>query len=173
MADNYIQMYNKNPAQFVLPSVHKKLLPIIEAFASDVGKFADYIRALRDSCEGAAYDELHDLYRKVSLRALQVVRRQRMRKAVMVINPEVCKRLGRPTTYDEQMDIATCIGSAWEEMRTDMLNKERASLRTKRIPTEEREVILKAFWTNIEKKLDKGEVLLGEHDIDEIVERLK
>jgi hypothetical protein len=173
LADNYMQAYNRMPDSFVLPAEHADLAPIIRHFAKDATAFSEYIRALRDASEGLPYDELHEVYRKVSLRALQLQRRTRLRKAVLVMLPDVEEKLGRSTKYQEQLDIAEWVEKVWGKMRTDLMDQERKELASKRINTTDRAVLLDAFWTNIDKKLAKGIVPLADHSVDEIVERLR
>lgn len=161
LADNYIQTRNKMPESFVLPANHAVLKPIIEAFASDAEAFSDYIRALRDSSGGVVYDELHNIYRTISTRTLQVVRRTRLRKAVTTLLPHLEKRAGRAVNYREQMHICDLLEKEWGAMRLNLMRRERDALERKRLPTEERAAVLDAFWTDIDKKIEKGEVPLG------------
>ena len=172
LADNYIQAYNRMPTGFVLPADHSMLRPVIEAFAKDATAWGDYLRALRDATEGLVYDEIHELYRTVSVRALQVVRRTRIRKAVLLLLPQVEELLDRKVSYDEQMVMARMVEQDWGAQRLALLERERNALTSKRIPTEERAAILDAFWANLDKKLDKGTTMLSDETINKIVKDL-
>lgn len=160
LADSYIQAYNRMPKQFVLPAEHSMLKPVIEAFAYDTDAFAQYIRALRDAADGTAYDELHELYRMVSMRALQNERRARIRKGLLLLFPHMAAALGREPTYDEQMRIARFIEQRWGAMRIEFLASERRLYKTRRLSSEERNISLKRFWKSLDDALEKGEVPL-------------
>lgn len=173
LADNYIQTYNRMPEKFVLPAEHSILLPIVESFATDTNAFADYIRALRDASTGFAYDDLHALYRTISVRALQVVRRTRLRKAVMLLLPTIEATLGRSISYDEQLFTAKFMEQAWGAERINLMNRERSSTGVKRLTTDDRSVLLDAFWTNIDKKLDAGDVVMGDASLGHLIHQLE
>lgn len=169
LADMYIQSYNRMPQGFVLPVAHNVLQPVIEAFAADATAFADYIRALRDSVEGVAYDELHALYRTISVRALQVVRRTRVRKAVLLLLPELEIMAKRSIAYDEQISIGKALEQTWGAARLSLMSRERNALTAKRLPTDERAAVLNAYWVDIDKQLTKGIVPLGDTTMDDLL----
>lgn len=170
LADNYMQTYNRMPASFVLPADHAIVRPIVEAFASDTGAFADYIKALRDASDGVAYDELHALYRTISIRALQTTRRTRVRKAVLLLTPAIEELTSKTLSYDDQVVLAKYVEQAWGTLRLTLMDRERAALSRKRLDTEDRAVLLDAFWKDIDNKIEKGQVLLGETSLDDLVE---
>lgn len=161
LADSYIQAYNRMPDSFVLPAEHAVLQPVIASFASDTAAFAKYIRALRDGSDGGAYDDLHDLYRVVDMRALQAERRARIRKAVLLLAPELERAIKRPLPYEDQLQTARFIEGRWGAMRLDCLASERRLRNTKRLPAEERNATLQKFWQTIDKALEEGQVPLG------------
>lgn len=169
LADAYIRAYNKVPTKFVLPKQHEILKPVIEAFAKDTGAFADYIRILRDSVDGVAKDELHDLYRSVSVRALQVVRRTRLRKALVALLPQLEKVAGRPLSYEQQMLLLKQIEHEWGKMRMDAMSKERTALKSARINSEERTRVLDQFWADMDKAIERGDIPLGRMTIKKLV----
>ncbi len=170
LADSYIQAYNRVPDQFVLPADHAILKPIIEAFASNTSAFAQYIKTLRDASESKDYDELHDLYRTIDMRALQSARRSRIRKAVAVLLPEFSAALGRDLTYEEQLKAARFIEHRWGAMRVAHMSEERSKHNKGRLPAEERTTSLSQFWSNIETSLENNNVPLGgEHFKDELL----
>lgn len=162
MADSYIQAYNRIPDQFVLPREHAVLKPVIDAFALDTQAFATYIRAMRDGSEGIAYDELHDLYRTVSVRALQTQRRSRIRKAALLLVPLVEQKVGRVLRYDDEVVLAKFIEQRWGAMRMMALASARAERQDRRLPAEDRAILLEEFWRALDRKLDEGEVPLGD-----------
>lgn len=173
VADAHIQSYNKLKSRFILPAEHELVKPVVEAFANDTGAFAEYIRALRDAVSGAAKPELNALYRTVSLRALQVTRRSRVRRAVTTLVPQIEKQLKREVNYDEQMLLGRFIEQVWGALRLDAMSHERDARRLKHLDAETRNEILADFWSEIDKKLDKGVVDLGEktiHDLAAVIE---
>jgi len=173
LADNYMQTYNRMPETFVLPAEHSVVQPIIEAFAKDTAAFADYIRALRDGSTGIAYDELHALYRTISIRALQVERRTRVRSAVMIIINDLQELVGRAIKYDEQLKVAKIIEQIWGDMRMSLMARERSLVSEKRLAVDDRAVLLAAFWRDIDNKLARGEVPLGDRNINDIAMELQ
>lgn len=172
-ADNYIQAYNRMREGFTLPADHALLRAVIEAFTTDAAAWADYIRALRDAVEGAAYDDLHDLYRTISVRALQVIRRTRLRKAVLVLQPEIETLLGRAINYTEQTQVASGLEQIWGAARMALMSRERREVTANRLSSEERAAILTAYWKDIDNKLAKGVVPLFDTDLDTLTKVIK
>ena len=161
LADSYIQAFNRMPQQFVLPREHAVLKPVIDSFATDTQAFAAYIRAVRDGSEGATYDEIHDLYRTVSVRALQTQRRNRIRKAALLLVPRVEEALGRVLRYDDEVVLAKFVEQRWGVMRLDAMAEARNELSKKRLPSEDRAALLENFWKGLDEALDTGDVPLG------------
>lgn len=175
LADTYIQAYNRVPNQFVLPRDHLVLKPVIDAFALDTAAFAAYIRAVRDGSHGEQFDELHDLYRTVSVRALQTQRRNRFRKAALLAVPAVEKALGRPLHYDDEVVVAKFIEQKWAAMRMEAMATARAERKNNRLSTEDRALVLEKFWRELDEALERGTVPLGadsENWLDELATML-
>lgn len=173
LADNYIQAYNKLPNRFVLPSQHSILKPIIEHFAGDLRSFALYIKALRDGAEGGAWDELHDLYRTVSLRALQQTRRARIRRAVDLVSEAVAGLLGRKPNFDEQQRIGRLVETHWGAKRLQYLQQERTLRRINKLSAEERSIALDQFWSDLDAMLESGEHGLSDEAVRSIAAKLE
>lgn len=171
LADSYIQAYNRIPNQFVLPREHAALKPVVDAFALDTQAFAQYIRALRDGSEGMAYDELHEIYRTISVRALQAQRRTRLRRATLIMVPRVEKLLGRPLRYDDEVVLSKFIEQRWGVMRMSTMAEARNERSVKRLPTEDRSVLLEQFWQSLDKALEREEVPLGD-DQDAVLKEI-
>lgn len=172
-ADNYIQAYNRMREGFTLPADHVILRPVIEAFAIDTAAWAAYIRALRDASDGTAYDDLHDLYRTTSVRGLQVVRRTRLRKAVLLLQPEMETLLGRAINYTEQTQVASGLEQIWGAARMALMSRERREVTANRLSSEERAAILTAYWQDIDNKLAKGVVPLFDTDLVTLLKVIK
>lgn len=178
LADSYLVTRNRMPDLFSIPAEHAELKPIIDAFATDQIAFAEYIKAIRDEfskeIKGDTYVQLNTLYRSIYSRAVQLVMRARVRKAVLTLLPELEFKLGRPVNYDSQQKVAKMLQRWWRLWRLDTMATERNSLSKKRLPRDDVQIVLDSFWTAIDKALAKGEVLLGpDHSIDEIAKELK
>lgn len=172
LADSYIQAYNRMPDQFVLPSDHVLLKPIIEAFAANTGAFAQYIKTLRDASDSHDYDELHDLYRTIDMRAMQAERRGRIRKAVLLLTTQFRTTLGRDLSYEEQLTMARFVEHRWGAMRLAHMDQERRKHSKGRLPAEERATSLSQFWKSIETALENNTVLLGDSGANELLEQI-
>jgi hypothetical protein len=170
LADKYITAYNSMPEHFVLPVQHALLQPIIEAFAKDGAAFTTYIHALRDATEGVARDELHALYRTVSVRVLQNVRRTRLRKGTLLLLPQLEPLLGRDIGYDDQQRVAKFLEQCWGAMRMAAMSEERANQKAKHLNSVDRSVLLENFWKNLDQQLDQGEVPMSEHTLQDIID---
>ncbi len=170
LADNYISTYNRMPERFVLPVEHALLKPIIEAFAKDGAAFTTYVHALRDATDGAAYDELNGLYRTVSVRVLQTVRRTRLRKATLLLLPQLEPLLGRDIGYDDQQRVAKFLEQCWGAMRMAAMSEERANQKAKHLNSVDRSVLLENFWKNLDQQLDQGEVPMSDHTVQDIID---
>ena len=166
MADAYISQRNKMGDKFVLPRDHEILAPIISSFATDMGAFGDYIRALRDATEGAANAEMHELYRVVSVRALQVVRRTRLRKAVKALTQT--NALGE-VNYEGELRIGRLLEQSWGEMRMAAMADERSATTARKLNAEDRRILLDAFWKDIDTQIEAGSVPLGELTMDDLL----
>lgn len=171
LADSYIRAYNKLPTKFILPHEHAALKPVIESFAKDTAAFADYIKLLRDACDGTDKTELHELYRSISVRALQHVRRARLKKAMEHVLPKVEKAVGRPLSYEEQMLVSKQIEHEWGKLRMDAMDAAR-SRKKDRITTDERTEVLEEFWRELENSLEAGDVPLGRTSIKKLADLL-
>lgn len=174
LADMYIQAYNRMPDQFVLPRQHSVLQPVIAAFAADTKAFADYIRALRDADhdKSGAYDELHELYRTVSMRAMQSERRTRIRKAVLLLVPYLERVLRKSLSYEDQLRVGRFVEQRWGDMRLSAMADERSIRKAKRLNTEERAIALEQFWKSVDDALAKNEVPLGGQQYEQELRQL-
>lgn len=170
LADTHIQAYNRMPERFVLPADHALIKPVIEAFANDTDAFAKYIRALRDASDGTAYDELHELYRTISMRALQSERRSRIRKAVAMLARLLAAELGRQITYDEAVMVGRYVETQWGIMRIEHLSHHRRLHNTKRLTSEDRAIALASFWASIDKALDNEQLPLPSDAVQHLTE---
>lgn len=169
LADNYIRLYNKMPQSFVLPVDHELLKPIIDAFASDAHAFCDYIKALRDGSSGKEYDDLHYLYRTISLRTLQNERRTRLRKAVENVLPTLERKLDRALNYQEKMTVGRVIEQLWGLKRLETLTAERSLRKADRLSAEERSEVLINFWRGLDRKLEEPTVMFTKEEINRML----
>ncbi len=171
LADSYMQAYNRVPDRFVLPKEHAVLQPVIESYALDQAAFVQYLQALRNASDGQAYDDLHDIYRMVSMRVMQGQRRARIRSAALILVPQIEEQIARQLNYEEETKVARFVEQTWGAMRLTRLATERNKLADKRMPTEERATLLTQFWQEIDNALTEGKVLLN-GDYDEHLQEL-
>lgn len=164
MVDSYIQSFNRLPSKFVLPYEHINLKPIIEAFAHDLKAFSAFIKALRDTCEGERYIEVHELYRTISLRALQQERRTRINRAIELLSPIAEQHFNRPLTADDRLRLGRLAEQRWGALRLDYMREARREYNADRLTAEQREEVLAEFWQSIQRGLDNGVVTLGGGD---------
>ncbi len=164
IADTHMQAYNKFPEGFVLPEAHALIGPLVSRFASDGAGFVDYIKSIRDASDGGAKEDLHDLYRTISLRYIQQGRRHRLRQAVLHLQPALAKDMGREPTVEELLLASRFIEQRWGAMRLNWMAKERKLRRADRLTSEERALTLEEFWRDIDRQLDAGKAPLGGAD---------
>lgn len=156
LADNYIQMYNKAPREFILPRLHAKVRPLIEIYANDLPGFVRYILGVRDSfqTESVAYMELHRLYRTISTRALQQERRHRVNTAVET----ALKARGTPASFETKQLWARRVEQEWGRRRMERMAEVRAKTRRNRLSVDERSQVLEDFWAEIDGEIARGEL---------------
>lgn len=152
LCDVLIRAYNKLPSAFVLPRQHAHLAEFISAFASDQEGWVNFVKIVRDAVTGAAKDELHNIYRSVSIRALQHERRSRVRKAVQLLMQQHNVSL----SFDDQMIAIRAIELYWKQERSDAMAAARQQYKTGRQPMEDKQQMLNEFWRTIDMKLDAG-----------------
>lgn len=151
LADRYVEMYNASPEVFVLPREHIILRPIIEVFHDNLGDFVGYVKAVRNVLAGVAKSDVHEFYRTVSTRYVQQVRRARAERAVKAVE----RMLGRSLEPDEKVRLVKKLEQHWGARRTAMLKHAKGS---SRLSIDDRTVMLKEFWDQVDKEIDEGDL---------------
>ena len=69
LSDKYMQTFAKDPSMFLLPKTHEFLKPLIEAYATNVEGFVQYLVGLRDSFskEDMAWGQVQSIQRRVNV----------------------------------------------------------------------------------------------------------
>lgn len=156
LADNYIQMFNKSPHEFILPREHARLKPLIEIYAHDLHGFVRYILGVRDSYthDTAAYADLHKLYRTVSTRLLQQERRHRLNAAV----DKALALRGAPASFHTRATWARRMEQEWGRRRLEQMKGYRDKTKRNRLSVDERTEVLDEFWSEIDNEIARGEL---------------
>lgn len=151
MADKYITLYNSSPELFVLPRDHVILRPIIEVFHDNLGDFVEYVKAIRNVLEGVTKADVHEVFRTIATRHIQQVRRGRAERAIRVIE----RLLNRGLDADEKSRLVRKLEQHWGARRIALLKHHKAS---GRLSVDERAVLLKEFWDQVDKEIDEGDL---------------
>ena len=156
LADNYIQMFNKAPRDFILPREHAKLKPLIEIYANDLNGFVRYILGVRDSFthDTGAYTELHKLYRTISTRLLQQERRRRLTAAV----DKAMEKRAKPASAETKAVWARKLEQEWGRRRLRYMTGYRDKTHRNRLSADERGEILERFWSTIDAEIAAGKL---------------
>jgi hypothetical protein len=91
----------------------------------------------------------------------------------MIIINDLQELVGRAIKYDEQLKVAKIIEQIWGDMRMSLMARERSLVSEKRLAVDDRAVLLAAFWRDIDNKLARGEVPLGDRNINDIAMELQ
>jgi len=151
-ADNYMELYNKDPKAFILPTAHNMLQPIIDAYADDLPGFLVFVRTIRDEVNEDRYKDMHTFYRKMLLREAQVSRRRRMYQAVAIIENDLYKRF----TTETKVKVGAWVEAYWGKERMDTLSEARRNTSGNKISTDVRTEICDDFWASIDDQLSHG-----------------
>lgn len=150
LADMYIESFNKMPEAFVLPAKHVILRPVIEAFSDDLDAFVRYIHAVREQFPpGLKRADLQMFYRTILTRSVQQSRRQRLSRAVAVMEQVVGRRLER----EERERVAKRLEQNWASRRMDFLKSHRGATDKGRLRSDERSELLEEFWGQIDAEI--------------------
>ena len=153
VADNYIQAFNEDRANFVLPRAYIALKPIIESYANNLEGFALYVKGMRDTVakKDPMYVELQALYRRVNGRYIQQVRRERSQRVVVKAE----KLFGMADYHTKQRWVAD-LEHNWAQRRISFMQN---VSKGKRLGMEERAEHLAEFWNDIDTEINNGEGL--------------
>jgi hypothetical protein len=149
LADYYIEMYNKNPAIFVLPTAHNKLSPVIKAYHNDIRGFLLFVRGIRDALVGDEKIKAHIYYRKITSRSSQQVRRARLNQALEQIE----EHLNLKFNSSQREAVGMWLTQYWGKARVDALDAERGETTSNRLDTTTRAEICQTFWDEVDKNL--------------------
>lgn len=149
LADMYIEMYTRSPSSFRIPQEHAQLMPIIEAYYNKLGDFVGFVRDLRDAVTKDQYADMHEMFRRVQSRHVQIERRRRLARAIHLIE----ENLHLTFNYEQKKSVETWLERYWGLERTSRLNDVREASINHRLSTEERAEICDLFWADLDNKL--------------------
>jgi len=154
VADRYIQQYEADPDNFVLPKQFAVLAPLINSYTGNLAGFLKYIAGIRDSLREAGYNdaalEVQDVHRKLTSRQAQQTRRERGNRAIAA-----AKLLYGDAPFARRMEWMARLEKVWAERRAKFLNAHRAG--RKRLPEPEKIDALAEFWDLIDNEIANGE----------------
>ena len=151
-ADNYIQLHNKAPKDFILPAEHSMLQPLIDKYANDLARFVSFVKDVRDQVSEQQYKDMHTFYRKMLLREAQAARRRRLYQAIAIIENDLYKRF----TQETKIKVGAWLESYWGKERMDALDDARRSTSEGKLSTDVRTEICDSFWATIDDQLSHG-----------------
>jgi len=156
LADRYMQQYNKDNQQFVLPAQHAFLLPLIEKYSHNPGAFLKYLRGMRDSFpRGSAHGmAIQAVFRRVTSRVTQQMRRERLARAM-----RRAEDLHGPALFTVKQAWMARLEHKWAQRRQRFLDSARAATTGKRMAREDQEELLAEFWDMIDNEIQIGERL--------------
>ena len=149
LADMYIEMYTRSPSSFRIPQEYAQLMPIVEAYYNKLGDFVGFVRNLRDAVTKEQYADMHEVFRRINSRHVQIERRRRLAKAVNLIE----ENLHRTFTYEQKKSVEKWLESYWGSERATRLNDVRTASRNPQLSTDERAEICDIYWADLDNKL--------------------
>lgn len=155
IADSYIRQYKELGRRFALPAEYAHLKPVIESYADDIGDFVRYVKELRDTVPPRkdSYIALHELYRTLLVRQVQQERRDRIGRAL-----EWLKKNHPLLTAQQRAAWARKVEQQWGKRRMRLMEDARRTTASGRLNTDEREMLLEAFWKEIDKEIEQGKL---------------
>lgn len=154
LADMYIRAFNEAPEQFILPHDHAILLPLIERYHSNMAAFVLYVLGVRDSLPPKSlwHEAVHDLYRRLSGRYVQRVRRERMNRAMAK-----AVELYGDAPYDVKARWLRRLEKLWAQRRLAFLADWRRGRAHRTLSRTDQADALTEFWDMIEQEIANGE----------------
>lgn len=152
IADDYLELYSRNPTSFRLPKDHLRLKPLIENYAYDPAGFVEFCLRVRNDCVGESYKRVHEVYRRVMGREVQKQRRARLTTGVSLIEQELERRF----TQNQKVYVAAWLEQYWGKERLDRLDESRRMTTGSRLSTDVRSDICNAFWAEVDANLKNG-----------------
>ncbi len=154
VADRYIQQYEADPDNFVLPKQFAVLAPLINSYAGNLTGLIKYMVGIRDSLREAGYNdaalEVQDVQRRLASRRQQQIRRERADRAMAA-----AKLLYGAAPFARRMEWMARLEKVWEGRRAKFLNAHRAG--RKRLPQAEKDEATAEFWDLIDNEIANGE----------------
>lgn len=140
---------------FEVPASHKALGPLIDTYWNKLDKFVDYVHQLRDDAPPRSdeYVALHELYRVLNVRLVQQQRRERFARAVKWLESKHPK-----TPAEDKAKWLRKLEQAWGRERLASMEHARRKTKQGRLSSEEREHVLREFWSEIDERITAGDL---------------
>lgn len=156
LADEYLQMYDRLGSKLVIPKEHAFARPVVEYFAGAPNEYAEWLHGLmKDIPERTEVRrQVYELYRRVNLRHVQRIRRDRINQAVQtavnlgIISDEylVKERYARRCTQ------------VWGVKLKALQQAARNGSSTGKLTREEDDMLREEFWSDVEAQIARGEL---------------
>jgi hypothetical protein len=155
-ADELILAFLRNPKLFILPNAYKWATPVVEHFAYDLEGWVSFVREVLNEFPKRSEERrpLQLVYRKLYMRHDAVIRRERLRRA-MVRYAEVYDEPLEPADY---RDYERLLFQYWRAQRETLLLRLRLDSPDGKSTAEDRRELCDKFWAEIRVKIDAGEI---------------
>lgn len=156
LADDYLNRFEAQGKEFILPKEHKILAPILNHYVGDLEGWMRFVRSVRNGLppRSLEYSRVHYVYSKVESRFL--VGRER-RLTGLALDVALAEKL-IPDTKEAKARYADRCRQHWKKLRAAMLNEARRASPTGRVSMNHRKELLKAFWAQLENDLNNGKI---------------
>jgi len=155
LADTYLTQQQTMGSSFILPKEHEIVKPVLDYYTGDLAGWVKFVKGVRDRLpvDGRKFHAgVHEFYRKLEIRHVQMERRSRLDAALEV---SLRKKL-IPNTYEDKMRYTRRCTQVWKQRKDNLLKLH--TPKTGRITVEEREELLDEFWKMIDTEIQNGEV---------------
>jgi len=155
IVDKYMQTYAKDKSLVLLPKAHEFLMPLIQAYATHLEGFIDYILELRDHYDRGShqFEKTQSLYRRINGRYVQQQRRERIGRAVAR-----AEELHGEIPFTDRIKWMADLEHIWAQRRLAFLEEQRLRLKLARLSTELRTEYLLEFWDIIDTEIYEGRI---------------
>ena len=156
LADEYLGRFEEMGDSFILPADHAVVKPVLEFYKGDLDGWVKFVKGTRDRLEKgtAEFNDVHEFYKKLNVRAIQ-----RRTRAVIDVATDVALKKGliEDNWMAKQHYARRCV-QAWKLRKDFMQDEVRRTAPKGRISVDHREQLLKDFWARIAEEVNNGEV---------------
>lgn len=156
LADDYLDRFETQGDDFILPREHAMLAPILEHYVGDLAGWMKFARGVRDRLPrySMEYSAVHEFFSKLESRF--IVRRDR-RLTGLAVDVAIATKVLPDTKDDKRRYIDRC-RQLWKKRRAAVLGAARRASPTGRVSLGHQEELLAEFWEQLETELNNGEI---------------